>query len=60
VRDLHEQKGGRIYVHAVTQLEISSTDLRQLIAAGHDPCYLVPQEVRRIIRETRCYAAEKR
>jgi len=60
VRDLHEQRGGRIYVHAVTQLEISSTDLRQLIAAGHDPRYLVPEEVRRIILETRCYAAEKR
>jgi len=59
VRDLHEQRGGRIYVHAVTQLEISSTDLRQLIAAGHDPRYLVPEEVRRIIRETRCYAGEK-
>src|ERR1700731_4230542 len=43
VRDLHEQRGGRIYVHAVTQLEISSTDLRQLIAAGHDPRYLVPE-----------------
>jgi len=59
VRDLHEQRGGRIYVHAVTQLEISSTDLRQLIGAGHDPRYLVPEEVRRIILETRCYAAEK-
>jgi nicotinate-nucleotide adenylyltransferase len=60
VRDLHEQTGGRIYVHAVTQLEISSTDLRQSIASGHDPRYLLPEEVRRIIRETRCYAAEKR
>jgi nicotinate-nucleotide adenylyltransferase len=60
VRDLHEQLGGRIYVHAVTQLEISSTDLRQLIAQGRDPRYIVPEEVRRIIRETRCYAAEQR
>jgi nicotinate-nucleotide adenylyltransferase len=60
VRDLHEQRAGRIYVHAVTQLEISSTDLRQLIAAGHDPRYLVPEEVRRIIRETGCYAGVKR
>ena len=34
VRDLHAQRAGRIYVHAVTQLEISSTELRQLIAAG--------------------------
>jgi nicotinate-nucleotide adenylyltransferase len=60
VRDLHEQLGGRIYVHAVTQLEISSTDLRQLIAQGRDPRYIVPEEVRRIIRETKCYAAEQR
>ena len=60
VRDLHEQRGGRIYVHAVTQLEISSTELRQLISQGRDPRYIVPEEVRRIIRETRCYAAVQR
>ena len=34
IRDLHEKPSGRIYVHAVTQLEISSTELRQLIIAG--------------------------
>src|SRR4249920_1190956 len=28
VRDLHDATAGRIYVHAVTQLEISSTELR--------------------------------
>jgi nicotinate-nucleotide adenylyltransferase len=60
VHDLHEQRAGRIYVHAVTQLEISSTDLRQLISQGRDPRYIVPEEVRRIIRETRCYAAQQR
>jgi nicotinate-nucleotide adenylyltransferase len=60
VRDLHEQRAGRIYVHAVTQLEISSTELRQLISQGRDPRYIVPEEVRRIIRETRCYAAQQR
>jgi nicotinate-nucleotide adenylyltransferase len=59
IRDLHEQLAGRLYVHAVTQLEISSTELRQLIVAGHDPRYLVPDEVRRIIRETRCYAGSQ-
>ena len=57
VRELHQQPAGRIYIHAVTQLEISSTELRQLIAQGRDPRYIVPEEVRRIIRETRCYAA---
>jgi nicotinate-nucleotide adenylyltransferase len=60
IRDLHEKPYGRVYVHAVTQLEISSTDLRQLIVAGRDPRYLVPEEVREIIRETRCYAPRER
>lgn len=60
VRDLHERTAGRIYVHAVTQLEISSTELRQLIVAGRDPRYLVPEEVRTIIRDTRCYAGAAR
>jgi nicotinate-nucleotide adenylyltransferase len=56
IRDLHEKTAGRIYVHAVTQLEISSTELRQLIVAGHDPRYLVPDEVRRILLDTQCYS----
>jgi nicotinate-nucleotide adenylyltransferase len=60
IRDLHENPSGRVYVHAVTQLEISSTELRQLIIAGRDPQYLVPEEVRQIIRETRCYAPRQR
>lgn len=60
IRELHERVAGGIYVHAVTQLEISSTELRQSIAAGHDPRYLVPDPVRRIIRETGCYAGASR
>jgi len=60
IRDLHEKPSGCVYVHAVTQLEISSTDLRQLIVAGRDPRYLVPEEVRQIIRDTRCYAPRQR
>jgi nicotinate-nucleotide adenylyltransferase len=59
VRDLHDQLAGRIYIRAVTQLEISSTDLRQVITSGQDPRYLVPEEVRKIIRETGCYALER-
>jgi nicotinate-nucleotide adenylyltransferase len=55
IRELHERPAGRIYVHAVTQLEISSTELRALIEAGRDPRYLVPESVREIIRETRSY-----
>jgi len=60
VRELHNAVAGRIYVHAVTQLEISSTELRQLIVAGRDPRYLVPDPVRDIVRRTRCYAAGQR
>jgi len=59
IRELHEQPAGRIYVHAGTQLEISSTELRALLVAGRDPRYLVPEEVRQIIFETRCYAASR-
>ncbi len=58
IRELHERTAGRIYVHAVTQLEISSTELRQLIVAGHDPRYLVPDEVRRILLDTQCYSPQ--
>ena len=60
VRDLHESKAGRIYVHAVTQLEISSTDLRQLIYANRDLRYLVPDAVRELIVTTGCYAQQQR
>ena len=56
VRDLHDATAGRIYVHAVTQLEISSTDLRALIARGGDPRFLVPDSVCKLLRETGWYA----
>src|ERR1700686_4248253 len=59
IRVLHERPSGCVYVHAVTQLEISSTELRSLIIAGRDPRYLVPDAVRQIILETRCYAAQQ-
>ena len=55
VEDLHESAAGRIHVRPVTQLEISSTDLRDLIVAGEDPRYLLPDAVRALIRDTGCY-----
>ncbi|MCS6946707.1 MAG: nicotinate-nucleotide adenylyltransferase [Steroidobacteraceae bacterium] len=60
VRDLHERTAGRVYVRSVTQLEISSTDLRNIITSGRDPRFLVPDAVRDIILETRCYARGQR
>jgi nicotinate-nucleotide adenylyltransferase len=60
VRDLHGAIAGRIHVHAVTQLEIASTDLRALILSGRDLRYLVPDAVREIIIRTGCYAPSRR
>lgn len=59
VGDLHAARAGRIYVHAVTQLEISSTEVRALIAAGRDPRFLMPDGVRDIILDTGCYARKE-
>jgi len=57
--DLHESPAGRIFIHAVTQLEISSTEVRKLIAAGRDPRYLMPDEVCSIIDESGCYRSKR-
>jgi nicotinate-nucleotide adenylyltransferase len=54
--DLCTSVAGRVHVEAVTQLEISSTDLRHSISAGIDPKYLVPPSVRSLIIDTECYA----
>jgi nicotinate-nucleotide adenylyltransferase len=56
VRDLHEAPAGRVFVHAVTQLEISSTELRALISRGRNPRYLVPDSVCKLLKETGWYA----
>lgn len=55
VDDLHESDHGRIHIHAVTQLEISSTEIRELVAAGRDPRFLLPDAVREVIASTGCY-----
>jgi len=55
-RDLRRAPAGAMYVHPVTQLEISSTDLRAALVAGLDPKFLMPDSVRKIILKTECYA----
>jgi len=57
VEDLHENSHGGVFVHAVTQLEIASTEIRDLIAAGHDARFLMPDAVRDVILESKCYAS---
>ncbi len=58
VSDLHETTHGRIHIHAVTQLEIASTEIRDLIAAGRDPRFLMPDAVRDEILELGIYKGE--
>ena len=60
IRDLHHSLAGRVFVHAVTQLEISSTDLRGLILGQRDLRYLVPDAVRDLIVTSGCYARPQR
>ncbi len=52
---LHQVSAGLIFVHAVTQLEISSTEIRELIRAGRDPRFLLPDVVRNYVMEVGCY-----
>ena len=56
INDLHATLHGRIHIHAVTQLEISSTEIRDLVAAGRDPRFLMPDAVRDEIEASGCYA----
>jgi nicotinate-nucleotide adenylyltransferase len=57
--ELHVALAGRILVQPVTQLEISSTELRDLLAAGHDPRYLVPDPVRALLHAKRMYSVPR-
>jgi nicotinate-nucleotide adenylyltransferase len=59
INDLHESRAGHIFIHAVTQLEISSTEVRQLIAMGRDPRFLMPDPVRKLILDTHCYSRNR-
>lgn len=55
IEDLHDDVCGRIHIHAVTQLEIASTEIRDLVAAGRDPRFLMPDAVRDAIIDTGLY-----
>ena len=58
VADLHDATHDRIHIHAVTQLEIASTEIRKLVAAGRDLRFLMPDAVRDVIEDTGLYMSE--
>jgi nicotinate-nucleotide adenylyltransferase len=56
--DLQQEKSGRILVHAVTQLEVSSSAIREIIGGGSTARFLVPEVVTEIIEASGCYSAK--
>jgi nicotinate-nucleotide adenylyltransferase len=46
INDLHQKICGHIYIHDVTQLEISSSEIRELVGLGRDPLALGTREAR--------------
>lgn len=56
--ELAETPAGGIWLQAVTQLDISATALRELIAAGRSPRYLLPEAVWEYIRAQGLYRNE--
>jgi nicotinate-nucleotide adenylyltransferase len=53
--ELQGSVAGRILLQPVTQLEISSSELRALLASGQDARYLCPDAVCEQIRRRACY-----
>jgi nicotinate-nucleotide adenylyltransferase len=55
-RGLASASAGGVLMRDVTQLEISSSAIRELVAKGGDPRFLVPDAVRELILKTHIYA----
>jgi len=53
---LSESAAGLVYVSRGTQLDLSSSAVRSVVAAGRDPRYLMPEAARRIILARGSYA----
>ncbi len=55
---LSESPAGHVYVSEGTQLDLSSSAVRTVVAAGRDPRYLMPEASRRIILDRGSYARQ--
>jgi nicotinate-nucleotide adenylyltransferase len=53
--EMKGRSGGLIHLQQVTQLAISATRIRALVAAGESPRYLLPEPVLALIGEHRLY-----
>ncbi len=54
--ELYQSQAGKIIFQAVTQLDISATNIRALLAKNDSIQYLLPDEVIRIIKNHKIYA----
>ena len=52
---LRQAPAGRIYFQTVTQLDISSTRIRRMFAAGRSPRFLLPDAVLELLEREQCY-----
>ena len=52
---LRQAPAGRIYFQTVTQLDISSTRIRRMFAAGRSPRFLLPDAVLELLDREQCY-----
>ena len=55
LNQLHTSKAGKIWVEELPDIAISATQIRDLIAAGKNPNYLLPLAVLDIINHNRLY-----
>lgn len=54
-QSLHNQLAGHILFQPVTQLDISATQIRQLLYSGNNPRYLLPEVVLQFIKQQKLY-----
>lgn len=57
--ELERAAAGRIWFEDVTQLDISSTRIRKLLAAGRSARYLLPDAVLEVIEREACYGVRR-
>lgn len=53
---LHDSLAGHIFLHPVTPLEISATDIRKQITMGRNPRFLLPDSVYKYIQQHGVYS----
>lgn len=56
-QELSDQLAGKLYFQAITQLDISATAIRKMIANANNPAYLLPDAVIAYIKQHKLYQA---